>query len=158
MIEKDVDGAWHVEYRDSLNTESLPCREHARKILQVLSAAVDKDLVLPPRCNQSMQEKGSLACVFFVGHWMDAKMRQIYLKEGKMSTGPTVVQSMRKRLSAMIMMAGAAQTWLEQHENKVEKQFMKEHADIKETEDIAKAIAASLDMQTQVKQAFRDVE
>ena len=103
-LEKDGDGKWKVDYKDSLQQESMACRLSAAKILQVFASALGQDLELPQRSNRHFQTKGSLACGFFVVHWIDQKMRQIYHGEGHMCTGVAIVDIMRKRLGSMIKM------------------------------------------------------
>ena len=87
---------WRVEYKDSLENLSLPCADNAKKLLEILSAATGKDLSLPPRANKCRQEKMSGTCGFFVGHWIDAKMREVYRNEPKMGTGNPMIAPMKK--------------------------------------------------------------
>ena len=79
-------------------------------------------------------------------------MREIYLQEGKMSTGVPAIDSMRKRLEGMITAAHASLKWLEDHEEKIQEQVSREEAEKNEAEYIAKAIKESLDMQEHIRQ------
>ena len=85
---------WMVEYRDSLTYQSEACARTAKKLLEIASAATGTDLALPPRCNTCMQPKMSGTCGFYVAHWIDAKMREVYNKEAKMSTGNPMLAPM----------------------------------------------------------------
>ena len=141
---------WVVEYKDSLTIQSDACAETAKKLLQIASAATGKDLALPQRSNQCMQPKFSGACGYYVAHWIDAKMREVYNKEPKMSTGIPNLEAMRKRLMSMVDMARACLDWLKDNQEKMEAHVAKEDAEKKDAEAIATAIKESLDMQAQV--------
>ena len=146
---------WMVEYRDSLTAQSGACTATAKKLLEIASAATGKDLALPQRCNKCMQPPGSGTCGFYVAHWIDAKMREVYKMEPKMSTGIPMLKPMKKILQSFVDTAQSCLTWLEKHEEKMDAHVQKEDRRKADAEHIAKAIRASLDMQAQVAQKTR---
>ena len=87
---------WTVEYKDSLEVPSAACAKTAKKLLEIASAATGRDLELPPRSNQCTQPKMSGTCGYYVAHWIDAKMREVYRNEPKMSTGTPIFEIMKK--------------------------------------------------------------
>ena len=125
---------WIVEYRDSLTTQSEACANTAKKLLEIASAATDADLVLPPRCNTCMQPRMSGTCGFYVAHWIDAKMREVYNKEQKMATGNPMIAAMKKRLMSMVEMAAGCLTWVGKHEDKMDDQVAREELEKKDAE------------------------
>ena len=146
---------WIVEYKDSLSTPSEPCKKTAKKLLEILSAATGKILNLPERSNKCMQAKMSGTCGFFVAHWIDAKMREIYHKEPQMSTGTPIISIMKKRLLSMVTLAERCLQWAQTQEEKMEAQMVRDERERKEAADMEKAIKESLDMQEMVQKRTR---
>ena len=139
-----------VEYRDSLATQSDACARTAKKLLEIASAATGKDLALPERCNQCRQPVASGTCGFYVAHWIDAKMREVYNSEPKMSTGNPQLAHMKKRLMSFVDLAKNSLEWLGANDGKMDAHVKKDEMARQYAEDMAKAIKASLDMQEQV--------
>ena len=143
---------WTVDYKDSLATPSDACAHTAKKLLEIASAATGKHLELPPRSNRCTQPKMSGTCGYYVAHWIDAKMREIYHNEPEMSTGTPMLSAMKKRLLSMVQMAESSLKWVETHQEKMDAQVERDEREKKEAAQIEKAIKESLDMVEQVRQ------
>ena len=115
---------WTVDYKDSLQTPSDACACTAKKLLEIASAATGKHLELPQRSNRCTQPKFSGTCGYYVAHWIDAKMREIYHKEPEMGTGTPMIPVLKKRLLSMVQIAEASLKWLETHTEKMDAQAM----------------------------------
>lgn len=98
-VEKDKDGKWVAEYKDSLSKLHKDCWDNAEKLLTVIAVAVnDYDLKMPKdRANAKMQPFGNPLCGQFVCHWTETKIREIK-GEGPLSIGHPHISRINTRI------------------------------------------------------------
>ena len=155
ILLKGDEGAWTVQYKDSLSGLHKECQGNAQKLVTLMSCALMTDLEFPEgRCNQKMQPKGSLECGFFVCHWVEQSIRE-ELGEGAFAIGLPNVGRVFERLASCSASIIRNKGWAALHEAKAAK--AKEALDKKAAEE-AKQLAEkvkSKEFQEQVQKDAR---
>ena len=121
-VEKEKDGKWVAEYRDSLQSLHKDCWHNAEKLLTVIAVAVnDYGLKMPKdRANTKMQPKGVGLCGQFVCHWTETKIREIS-GEGPCNIGHPNIARINTRIQKMQSIIVSNKGFAKIHEAKLAK-------------------------------------
>ena len=144
------DDQWELEYRDSLSLGHADCREMAKKILVMVSMALDinKDLAIPPRCNTAMQKPGGGDCGLFVIHWMSQIVRQ-FLGEGS-SAGYPNEEFWKDRLDSAITCLAKNKGVAKMQAKKAEEDLKRRVEEIEQQKALSEKIVSTLSRQREV--------